>query len=43
MLSEHFKTRAEHFIDTRSVRIGAWLYRRTNGRITQLWSRRALL
>jgi deazaflavin-dependent oxidoreductase (nitroreductase family) len=43
MLSETVKTRAEHVIDTRSVRIGAWLYRRTNGRITRLWSRRALL
>lgn len=43
MLSEDFKTRAEHLVDTRSVGVGAWLYRRTDGRITRLWRRRALL
>ena len=43
MLSEEFRTRAEHLIDTRSVGVGAWLYRRTRGRITRLWRRRALL
>ena len=43
MLSEDFSTRVEHFIDTHSVAFGAWLYRRTDGRITRLWRRRALL
>lgn len=43
MLSEAVKIRIEHLIDTRSVRFGTWLYRRTDGRITRLWRRRALL
>lgn len=43
MLSEAVKARIEHLIDTRSVKFGAWLYRRTGGRITRLWRRRALL
>lgn len=43
MVSERLKTRTEHWIDTRSVRLGIWLYRRTKGRITRLWRRRALI
>jgi deazaflavin-dependent oxidoreductase (nitroreductase family) len=37
------KTRIEHEVDTRSVGLGVWLYRRTRGRITQLWHRRAVV
>lgn len=33
----------EHFIDTRSVGFGCWLYRVTRGRAPRLWHRRALL
>jgi deazaflavin-dependent oxidoreductase (nitroreductase family) len=40
---DDFRTQAERLIDGRSVRVGAWLYRRTGGRITRLWRRRALL
>lgn len=36
-------TRFEHLIDSHSIRIGSWLYRRTRGRITHLWRRRALI
>ena len=43
MLSEELKTRIEHLVDARSVRFGAWLYRRTNGRLPHLWRRRALI
>jgi deazaflavin-dependent oxidoreductase (nitroreductase family) len=43
MLPETFKTRIEHLVDTRSVRFGAWIYRRTNGRLLHLWHRRALI
>ena len=37
------RTRIEHAVDKRSVRIGAWLLRRTRGRIVRLWRRRALV
>lgn len=43
MLSEESKTRIEHEVDTRSVAFGVWLYRRTRGRITRLWHRRAIV
>lgn len=36
-------TRLEHAVDRRSVRVGAWLLRRTRGRIARLWRRRALV
>lgn len=36
-------TRVEHFVDTRSVRFGAWVLRRTRGRAAHLWRRRALV
>lgn len=38
-----FATRLENVIDRHSVRWGAWLLRRTRGRITSLWHRRALV
>lgn len=37
------RTRFEHAIDTRSVRFGAWLMRRTRGRAAHLWRRQALV
>jgi deazaflavin-dependent oxidoreductase (nitroreductase family) len=43
MLSEESKTRIEHEVDSRSVAFGVWLYRRTHGRITRLWGRRAIV
>jgi deazaflavin-dependent oxidoreductase (nitroreductase family) len=43
MLTEDLKTRIEHAVDTRSVAVGVWLYRRTRGRITRLWRRRAIV
>lgn len=43
MLNEELKTRIEHEVDSRSVAIGVWLYRRTHGRITRLWHRRAIV
>lgn len=43
MLTDELATRIEHEIDTRSVAFGVWLYRRTSGRITQLWHRRAIV
>ena len=43
MVPEGVTTRAEDLIDTRAIRAGAWLYRRTHGRITRLWRRRSLL
>ena len=43
MLSEERKTRIEHALDTKSVAVGVWLYRRTRGRITSLWRRRAIV
>ena len=36
-------TRLEHVIDRHSVRLGAWLLRRTRGRLMRLWHRRALV
>ena len=38
-----FATRLENVIDRHSVRLGAWLLRRTRGRATRLWRRRALV
>ena len=38
-----FGTRLENVIDRHSVRLGAWLLRRTHGRFTRLWHRRALV
>jgi deazaflavin-dependent oxidoreductase (nitroreductase family) len=40
---ERIKTRVEHEADKRFFVIGAWLYRRTNGRIVRLRHRRALI
>ena len=37
------RTRLENFVDRHSVRMGAWLLRRTHGRIVRLWRRRALV
>ncbi|HEY5845604.1 MAG TPA: nitroreductase family deazaflavin-dependent oxidoreductase [Microlunatus sp.] len=37
------RVRIEHFIDTRSVGFGCWLYRVTRGCAPRLWHRRALL
>lgn len=42
-LVERIKTRVEHEADKRFFVIGAWLYRRTNGRIVRLRHRRALI
>jgi deazaflavin-dependent oxidoreductase (nitroreductase family) len=36
-------TRIENAVDRHSVRIGAWLLRRTRGRAVRLWRRRALV
>jgi len=36
-------TRLENLIDRHSVRLGAWLLRRTRGRVVRLWRRRALV
>ncbi|GAA4880346.1 nitroreductase/quinone reductase family protein [Actinomycetospora straminea] len=38
-----FGARLEHLVDRHSVRPGAWLLRRTRGRIVRLWRRRALV
>jgi len=43
MLSEKMKMRIEHEVDSRSVVLGVWLYRRSSGRITRLWHRRAIV
>jgi deazaflavin-dependent oxidoreductase (nitroreductase family) len=43
MLSERWKTRIEHEVDSRSVALGVWLYRRTRGRIVRMWHRRAIV
>ena len=43
MPSQELKTQIEHELDTRSVALGVWLYRRTGGRITRLWRRRAIV
>lgn len=42
-LTERIRTRIEHEIDTRSVRLAATLIRLTKGRIARLWRRRVLL
>ena len=38
-----FATRLENTVDRHSVVLGAWLLRRTRGRIVRLWRRRALV
>ncbi len=38
-----FAARLENAVDRHSVRLGAWLLRRTHGRIVRLWHRRALV
>jgi deazaflavin-dependent oxidoreductase (nitroreductase family) len=43
MITEQARTRLEHAIDSRSVAVGVWLYRRTKGRITRPWHRRAII
>jgi deazaflavin-dependent oxidoreductase (nitroreductase family) len=43
MFTDDLATRIEHEVDTRSVACGVWLYRRTGGRITRLWHRRAIV
>ena len=43
VMSEKLKTRVEHEVDTRSAALGVWLYRRTHGRITRPWRRRAIV
>ena len=40
---ERIKIRIEHEVDTRSVGVGAWLLRRTKGRVVRLWHRQALV
>jgi deazaflavin-dependent oxidoreductase (nitroreductase family) len=40
---KQIKTRIEHEVDTRSVRLAAALIRLTKGRIARLWRRRVLL
>lgn len=42
-LGERIRTRIEHEVDTRSVRLAAVLLRATKGRIVRLWGREALL
>ena len=42
-LKERIKTRIEHEVDTRSVRLAAGLIRLTKGRIARLWRRQVLL
>jgi deazaflavin-dependent oxidoreductase (nitroreductase family) len=42
-LKERIKTRIEHEVDTRSVRLAAALIRLTKGRIARLWRRQVLL
>ena len=42
-LKERIKTRIEHEVDTRSVRLAATLIRLTKGRIARLWRRQVLL
>lgn len=42
-LKERLRTRVEHEIDARSVRLAAFLLRLTKGRIARLWRRRVLL
>jgi deazaflavin-dependent oxidoreductase (nitroreductase family) len=42
-LKERIKTRIEHEVDTRSVRLAAGLIRLTKGRLARLWRRQVLL
>jgi deazaflavin-dependent oxidoreductase (nitroreductase family) len=42
-LMERIKTRVEHEVDTRSVRLAATLIRLTKGRMARLWRRQVLL
>lgn len=43
MRTQDLRTRIEHEMDTRSVPVAVWLYRRTSGRIAKLWRRRVLV
>jgi deazaflavin-dependent oxidoreductase (nitroreductase family) len=40
---ERWKTRYEHYMDTRSASFAVWLLRATRGRIVRLWRRRAMV
>jgi deazaflavin-dependent oxidoreductase (nitroreductase family) len=42
-LIERIRMRVEHVIDSRSAPFGAWILRRTRGRVVRLWHRRALV
>jgi len=42
-LTERIKTRIEHEVDTRSVRLAAGLIRLTKGRTARMWHRQVLL
>lgn len=42
-MREQLSTRLEHELDSRSVGLAAWLYRRTRGRIARLYHRDVLL
>jgi len=42
-LAGQIRTRIEHVADRWLFPLGAWLYRRSNGRIVHLWHRRALI
>lgn len=42
-LAERLRTRLEHEVDTRSVRLGVGLLRLTKGRIARLWRRQVLV
>lgn len=42
-MNQRWSTRVEHELDSRSVGVTAWLYRRTRGRIAQLYRRDVLL
>jgi deazaflavin-dependent oxidoreductase (nitroreductase family) len=43
MRTQSLRTRIEHELDTRSVPVAVWLYRKTSGRIAKLWRRRVLV
>ena len=43
MHTQSLRTRIEHEMDTRSVPVAVWLYRKTSGRIAKLWRRRVLV
>jgi len=42
-IKERIKTRIEHEVDTRAVRLAAGLIRLTKGRVARLWRRQVLL